>query len=175
MWIVSNIVRAVNDKTAKDLLGEQFRRQLLMDGQFGSLAFIATQSDVLERQEAIRSLSLPPATSLRECARARNAYTRRRLARDFRSGLREMATDAGEGADAADALATKHTLPVFAVSSIEYQKLRGLRAGDGATRVWSDIEDTQLPALIRHVCPARIHPPVLPRNASERPACGRLS
>lgn len=29
MWIVSNIVRAVNDKTAKDLLGEQFRRQVL--------------------------------------------------------------------------------------------------------------------------------------------------
>ena len=26
IWIVSNIVRAVNDKTAKDLLGAQFRR-----------------------------------------------------------------------------------------------------------------------------------------------------
>ncbi len=32
MWIVSNIKRAVNDKTAKDMLGESFRRQLLMDG-----------------------------------------------------------------------------------------------------------------------------------------------
>ena len=27
VWIVSNIVRAVNDKTAKDMLGEQFKRQ----------------------------------------------------------------------------------------------------------------------------------------------------
>ena len=44
VWIVSNIVRAVNDKTAKDLLGEHFRRQLLMDGQFGALAFVATQA-----------------------------------------------------------------------------------------------------------------------------------
>ncbi len=32
VWIVSNIKRAVNDKTAKDMLGESFRRSLLMDG-----------------------------------------------------------------------------------------------------------------------------------------------
>ena len=44
VWIVSNIVRAVNDKTAKDLLGEQFRRQMLMDGQYGALAFVAIQA-----------------------------------------------------------------------------------------------------------------------------------
>ena len=151
VWIVSNIVRAVNDKTAKDLLGEQFRRQLLMDGQFGSLAFIATQSDVIERQEAIRSLSLPHGTSLRECARARNEYTRRRLGQDFKAGLREMARDAGEGAARGDALAAKHALPVFTVSSVEYQKLKGLRSADGSSRVWSEIEDTEIPGLIRHV------------------------
>ncbi|KAJ1493569.1 hypothetical protein T484DRAFT_1768348, partial [Baffinella frigidus] len=43
IWIVANIKRAVNNKTAKDMLGESFRRQLLMDGQYGQLAFIATQ------------------------------------------------------------------------------------------------------------------------------------
>ena len=48
VWIVSNIVRAVNDKTAKDLLGAQFRRQLLMDGQFENIVFVATHSDVLQ-------------------------------------------------------------------------------------------------------------------------------
>lgn len=31
VWIVSNIVRAINDKTAKDLLGEQFRRQMVRE------------------------------------------------------------------------------------------------------------------------------------------------
>ena len=30
-----------------------------MDGNYGSLVFIATQSDVLQRSEIIRSLSLP--------------------------------------------------------------------------------------------------------------------
>lgn len=91
VWIVSNIVRAVNDKTAKDLLGEQFRSQMLMDGQYGALAFVATQSDVIERSEAIRSLKLPPTATLAECAGARNAYTERRLKQDFLAGLREMA------------------------------------------------------------------------------------
>ena len=117
VWIVSNIVRAVNDKTAKvrapqvalppppprhptdrhrpsrppaprhphlpppptpsqDLLGEQFRRQMLMDGQFGALAFVATQSDVLERSDTVRALGLPAGTSLSECAARRNEFTR---------------------------------------------------------------------------------------------------
>jgi GTPase SAR1 family protein len=32
IWIVASINRAVNDKTAKKMLGESFRRELLMDG-----------------------------------------------------------------------------------------------------------------------------------------------
>ena len=147
VWIVSNIVRAVNDKTAKDLLGEQFRRQMLMDGQYGQLAFVATQSDVLERSEAVRSLKLPPDTTLRECAEARNAYTRRRLRQDFHAGLAEMAEESGDASfDAAS-----FELPVFCVSSLEYQKLAGLRPHDGAPKVWSDMEQTMVPALVRHV------------------------
>ena len=56
--IVSNINRAVNDKTAKDMLSAQFRSQLLMDGSYGKLAFVATQSDVLQPSEIRRSLGL---------------------------------------------------------------------------------------------------------------------
>ncbi|KAI8519739.1 hypothetical protein Bbelb_029960 [Branchiostoma belcheri] len=47
IWIVASIHRAVDDKTAKELLGEGFRRQLLMDGQYGSIAFICTKTDDL--------------------------------------------------------------------------------------------------------------------------------
>ena len=53
---------------------------------------------VRSRSEAIRSLKLRPEASLVECAEARNAYTRRRLAQDFRAGLRELAAQAGDGA-----------------------------------------------------------------------------
>ena len=62
IWIISNINRAVNDKTAKDMLDHNFRRQLLMDGSYGSLVFVATQSDVLQRSEVIASMGLPPDT-----------------------------------------------------------------------------------------------------------------
>lgn len=43
IWVVSHIGRAINDKTAKDMMGEGFRRQLLMDGQMSNLVFVATQ------------------------------------------------------------------------------------------------------------------------------------
>ena len=51
VWIVSNIKRAVNDRTAKDMLSESFRLQLLMDGQYGQIVFVATQSDDLHASE----------------------------------------------------------------------------------------------------------------------------
>eukprot|EP00058_Branchiostoma_floridae_P019509 XP_002604999.1 hypothetical protein BRAFLDRAFT_129807 [Branchiostoma floridae] len=58
IWIVASIHRAVDDKTAKELLGEGFRRQLLMDGQYGSIAFICTKTDDLRCSEIIRALNL---------------------------------------------------------------------------------------------------------------------
>jgi len=36
LWIVAPITRAVDDKAAKDLLGESFKRQLKMDGGYSS-------------------------------------------------------------------------------------------------------------------------------------------
>ena len=45
IFLVSNIKRAVNDKTTKDLLTLDLRRNLLATGKLGQLAFICTQSD----------------------------------------------------------------------------------------------------------------------------------
>jgi len=59
VWVVSSIHRAVNDKTARDLLGEHFRRQLLMDGQYGSVSFICSKTDILNPSEIIRYLHSP--------------------------------------------------------------------------------------------------------------------
>ncbi|XP_069113087.1 microtubule-associated protein futsch-like [Argopecten irradians] len=58
VWVVAAIHRAINNKTAKEMLGENFRRQLLMDGQYGSVAFICTKSDDLMPSELIRNLRL---------------------------------------------------------------------------------------------------------------------
>ncbi|XP_048745844.2 uncharacterized protein LOC125658551 isoform X2 [Ostrea edulis] len=58
VWVISSIHRAIDDKTAKDLLGENFRRQLLMDGQYGNIAFICTKTDDIKNSEIIRGLHL---------------------------------------------------------------------------------------------------------------------
>lgn len=54
IWVVAPIKRAVDDGTAKELLGEQFERRLLMDGQYGNVSFICTQTDDCEPTEIMR-------------------------------------------------------------------------------------------------------------------------
>ncbi len=38
----------LQDFGVQDLLGENFRRQMLMDGQYGSITFICTKTDVIQ-------------------------------------------------------------------------------------------------------------------------------
>lgn len=59
MWVVADIRRAVNDKTAKALLGEHFRRQLMMDGQYGAISFVCTMTDQMMKNEIVRLVDLP--------------------------------------------------------------------------------------------------------------------
>jgi hypothetical protein len=54
IWVVAPIKRAVDDGTAKELMGEQFKRRLLMDGAYGSVSFICTQTDDCEATETMR-------------------------------------------------------------------------------------------------------------------------
>ena len=58
LWIVAPITRAVDDKSAKTLLGDSFRRQLKMDGGYSSVTFICTKTDDISLTEAHESLSL---------------------------------------------------------------------------------------------------------------------
>ncbi|XP_052231094.1 nuclear GTPase SLIP-GC-like [Dreissena polymorpha] len=62
VWVVNSIPRAIDRKMANDLLGESFHRQLVMDGQSGSIAFICTKTDILNSSEIIRSLKLDKET-----------------------------------------------------------------------------------------------------------------
>ncbi|XP_039381370.1 uncharacterized protein LOC120398227 isoform X3 [Mauremys reevesii] len=58
VWVVANINRAVDDKTAKEMLSANLRRQLLMDGQYGSLAFVCTKTDSFNVTEIMSDLDL---------------------------------------------------------------------------------------------------------------------
>ena len=58
LWIVAPINRAVDDKAAKSLLGESFKRQLKMDGGFSAVTFICSKTDDISLEEAQDSLGL---------------------------------------------------------------------------------------------------------------------
>ncbi|KAL8692607.1 MAG: hypothetical protein Q9224_003921, partial [Gallowayella concinna] len=58
LWIVAPITRAIDDKAAKTLLGESFRRQLKLDGSLASVTFICSKTDDISLTEAQDSLGL---------------------------------------------------------------------------------------------------------------------
>ncbi|KAF7903268.1 uncharacterized protein EAF01_006317 [Botrytis porri] len=58
LWGCAPINRAVDDKAAKSLLGESFKRQLKYDGQFSRITFICSKTDDISVLEASDSLGL---------------------------------------------------------------------------------------------------------------------
>ncbi|KAF7946128.1 hypothetical protein EAE96_009132 [Botrytis aclada] len=60
IWIVADIVRAIDDQVAKDLMGKSFRRQLFMDGKYDGhyVTFIMSKTDIINKDEVISSLQL---------------------------------------------------------------------------------------------------------------------
>jgi hypothetical protein len=58
LWIVAPINRAVDDKAAKSLLGDSFKRQLKYDGTYSNVTFICSKTDDISITEASDSLGL---------------------------------------------------------------------------------------------------------------------
>ncbi|KAI9053759.1 hypothetical protein LZ554_002710 [Drepanopeziza brunnea f. sp. 'monogermtubi'] len=58
LFIVAPINRAVDDKAAKSLLGESFKRQLKFDGTYSRITFICSKTDDISIIEASDSLGL---------------------------------------------------------------------------------------------------------------------
>ncbi|KAK4218543.1 hypothetical protein QBC37DRAFT_437200 [Rhypophila decipiens] len=61
LWIVAPITRAVDDKTAKSLLGDSFKRQLKYDGTYSAVTFICSKTDDISVTEAAESLEIEDA------------------------------------------------------------------------------------------------------------------
>ncbi|KAE8314943.1 hypothetical protein BDV41DRAFT_563275 [Aspergillus transmontanensis] len=57
-WVVSPINRAVDDKVAHDLLGQNFKMQMHMDCAFNNVTFVCTKTDDISVSEVQDSLRL---------------------------------------------------------------------------------------------------------------------
>ncbi|KAI9881074.1 MAG: hypothetical protein M1830_008232 [Pleopsidium flavum] len=101
LWIVAPINRAVDDKAAKSLLGESFKRQLKMDGGFSSVTFICSKTDDISLMEAQDSLGLDE--EMGALWEKRNSYENelKRLKTEF-TELKDLKTTFGEAMEVAD-------------------------------------------------------------------------
>jgi hypothetical protein len=54
IWVVSDIVRAVTNKVARDFLDDSMRRQLVLDGMSSDVTFICTKTDQMNFTSATR-------------------------------------------------------------------------------------------------------------------------
>lgn len=85
-WVVAPIHRAVNDKSAKDLLGATFKRQLYMDGGYQAVSFICSKCDDISVTEAIRDLYLEDEAEPYNIELARLQGLRKALMKTVRDG-----------------------------------------------------------------------------------------
>ncbi|EMD41072.1 hypothetical protein CERSUDRAFT_63001 [Gelatoporia subvermispora B] len=58
VWILAPITRAVDDKTARDLMGDAFKMQLMSSYDANAITFIATKCDDISCSEVINALNL---------------------------------------------------------------------------------------------------------------------
>ena len=87
LLLVSNVRRAVNDKTVKDCLVAPFRARLARDRRPGDVVFVATQTDTMNRGEVAENLRLADDAPLEAVATARNDFCREAVDAAFYEGL----------------------------------------------------------------------------------------
>ncbi|KAK9416147.1 putative Dynamin N-terminal domain-containing protein [Seiridium unicorne] len=58
LWIVAPVTRAVDDKTAQNMLGQSFKLQLKYDDKYSHVTFICSKTDDILIAEAVKSLGL---------------------------------------------------------------------------------------------------------------------
>ncbi|CAK9043648.1 unnamed protein product [Durusdinium trenchii] len=153
--IVSNIKRAATERVAQEMLSERFRRQLLMDGHYGRLAFVASCTDELTLSELKRNLKLKGDVPKEKAAALRNASAKEKITADCFAGLRRIEIQSEQRSQSTDEDFRRRGIApaVFTTSARDYQKLSGLldMTVDGGPQVWSTLRDTEIPDFRRWI------------------------
>ncbi|KAF6838682.1 tat pathway signal sequence [Colletotrichum musicola] len=58
LWVVAPISRAVSEKSARELLGTSFRRQMMFDSAFSAVSFICSKADDIHVNGAINNMGM---------------------------------------------------------------------------------------------------------------------
>ncbi|KAI7481324.1 hypothetical protein KC351_g6460 [Hortaea werneckii] len=103
LWILAPINRAVDDKAAKTLLGDTFKRQLKYDGTYNAVTFICSKTDDISRTEATDSLGI--GKEMEELDEKLEQVSRQK--RTLHKRLQEFETQKKDHADVSDQEAKK--------------------------------------------------------------------
>ncbi|KAI7569412.1 hypothetical protein KC317_g3361 [Hortaea werneckii] len=98
LWILAPINRAVDDKAAKTLLGDTFKRQLKYDGTYNVVTFICSKTDDISRTEATDSLGI--GDEMEELDEKLEQVSRQK--RSLQKHLQELEAQKKDHADVAD-------------------------------------------------------------------------
>ncbi|KAG2348817.1 hypothetical protein BDR05DRAFT_873352 [Suillus weaverae] len=96
IWILAPITRAVDDKTARDLLGEAFKLQLMSTYDAHTITFIASKCDDISCSEVIPALGVEDDPELEEIEGRIEQY------KEETADLKEKKTDAESSMKAID-------------------------------------------------------------------------
>lgn len=164
LWIVSPITRAIHDKSASDLLSQQFQTQMRMDGLDLKTTLVCSKTDDISDEEVISQLSIED-----------RVYTFFEELEKLESGLEEIVKDIHDRLVKQDpnvCLDTSPPPPEFLASNatvmIDYsaqprrsERLRSSSSNCSYTRFFGTdpihLDDTALPTDAYSVLKALLH------------------
>jgi GTPase SAR1 family protein len=150
IWVVFDIKRGLTRDLFDFLESSDLVRQLVMDGRVEALTFVATSSDNISRQAAVREYNLNRDATRLDAIQARNSVVRPAVARQLEDLALSIAETSGEDASRSDQLARRlKAASVFTSSAREYLRLTGV-VEDESVGV-DDVEHTEVPALRDHL------------------------
>lgn len=152
LWIVAPITRAVDDKAAKTLLGDSFKRQLKYDGIYSAVTFICSKTDDSSITEAVDSLGMAEQVALKHEVLYTLEREKKRLMtiaddlRAARTALREKHDNMDDELEQWESLQGNLELgeTVYALAGSSKKRKRSAIDDEGIDEPTSDSEGTHL-------------------------------
>lgn len=128
IWVAAPIERAVNDRAARDLMGNAFRMQLYLDDGYDdrSISFIATMTDRIQCTEVIRTLRLEGHPVWKELTQKTNQCKRQIEALKLERKKALAIRDTGYNAGVSNMPSRKRGSDVLANELVVSKKARGI-------------------------------------------------
>ena len=148
VWVVFNMVRGMTKDIHSVLIDEKVLRDLLMYGNYHSLALIGTQADQIQPGMG-RRLGLPAGSSDSVLVNTYREQSVLKARQNLANMVRDFAPSGLEEAAVASLVERAEQVPIHMVSSVAYCKLTGV--GEFRSELQLEPTDTGIPGVVAHL------------------------